>query len=63
MEGSTKMAQKELFQVQPSVEVEVEEIEVFHFPECSVVARIKDKNVVFYDSEPAGKHIHNDCPQ
>jgi hypothetical protein len=36
--------------------------EVYHHPECAIVKTIKQKNLVQYQSKPAGKRLHKGCP-
>ncbi|MFQ5491905.1 MAG: S1/P1 nuclease, partial [Phycisphaerae bacterium] len=37
--------------------------EVYHYPHCSTVKRIKPKNLVEYTTAPKGKRLHYGCPQ
>ena len=37
--------------------------DLYHYPDCSVVKRIKSENLVKYASAPAGKRLHAGCPQ
>ncbi len=36
---------------------------VYHYPGCSAVRTISPGNLVEYSSPPAGKHLHQGCPQ
>lgn len=36
--------------------------DVYHYPECKVVAKIAAHNLVEYESAPAGKRLHKGCP-
>jgi hypothetical protein len=36
---------------------------VCHYPECSVVGRIKPNNLVKYDAAPERKRLHKGCPR
>ena len=35
---------------------------VYHVPSCGVVKRIRDYNLVTYDSKPYGNRLHKGCP-
>jgi len=36
--------------------------EVYHYPNCSAVGRIKPENLQRYRGEPVGKRLHDGCP-
>jgi hypothetical protein len=36
---------------------------IYHYPECRVVKKIKPANRVKYKEAPAGKCLHQECPQ
>ena len=37
--------------------------DVYHYPNCSDVKKIKPENLVQYSSAPEGKRLHRGCPR